>query len=458
MTHPGRIPIDDLASAMRERVAPSIKEHEVAGAAVGLIAAGDARSFGVGTTSVLNPLDVTAETMFQIASISKIFTATTAVRLAERGVLSLTEPMRSYLPDLRLADENCARALTLEDLLSHRSGWPGEFDADPSRGDDALARLAEVWEAAPQWVPVGREFSYSNLGYGLAGHVIATVAGKPFEKVVDEEVIEPLGLKRTSFFLEEVAFERWAAGHRRVDDRIEHAPWWRPRARGPNGGLLSCVEDMLVFARFHLGDGLAPDGNRLLSPGALSDMRRARAFDTIDTSVGLGWMLQRWDGVDAASHYGGTYGFATALVLFPAESFAVVLLTNAAHGGEVVDSGLREFLNIAFGVTVAGHVDCGLAPEERAEIVGVYEGQGGLVEVVIDDDGTMKGRVFRNLEELRSSAEPLRTTGLVPVAKDALGVDGGSLASRYATVVRDESGGVAFLRVGRRLFKRIAES
>ena len=107
-------------------------------------------------TSIEHPLEVDAETLFQIGSITKTVTGTLALQLVEKGELDLDAPIRRYLPTLRLADDDVAERVTTRHLLTHTGGWYGDYFADPSRGDDALERILPELAELPQLAPLGQ--------------------------------------------------------------------------------------------------------------------------------------------------------------------------------------------------------------------------------------------------------------------------------------------------------------
>ena len=241
--------------------------YHVPGVAVGIYHDGAEQAGGLGVTNVDHPLAVDAHTLYQIGSISKTFTGTTAMRLVEQGKLDLDVPIRTYLPDLRLADAEATERATMKHLLTHTGGWVGDYFDDFGAGDDALAKMAVAMADVPQVAPLGTLWSYNNAAFYLAGRVIEVIAGKPFEDVVQELVLDPLGMAHTYFFARNVITERFAVGHTVKDGTpVVARPWELPRIVNPAGGLLSDVPDLLVYARFHMGDGTAQDGARVLTP------------------------------------------------------------------------------------------------------------------------------------------------------------------------------------------------
>src|SRR5918992_4006083 len=140
-------------------------EFGVPGVAVGLRHGEDEDYAGFGVTSVEHPLDVDGDTLFQIGSISKTFTATAAMSLVEQGRLDLDEPVRTYLPDLRLADAAAAAGATMRHLLSHTGGWVGDYFDTIGRGEDALAQMVERLDMLEEVTPLGETWSYNNAGF-----------------------------------------------------------------------------------------------------------------------------------------------------------------------------------------------------------------------------------------------------------------------------------------------------
>src|SRR6266700_2458744 len=153
-------------------IVEAMKRLQVPGAAVGILHEGKEYVASFGVTSVDNPLSVTAETLFQVGSITKTIVSTAVLCLAERGKLDLETPICTYLPDLRLADENLTQRVTLRHLLTHTGGGIADCFEDTGNGDDALAKVVAKMDELPQETPPGEIYSYSNSGFTLIGRVI----------------------------------------------------------------------------------------------------------------------------------------------------------------------------------------------------------------------------------------------------------------------------------------------
>ena len=183
-----------------EVVATRMTDLGVPGVAIGVLHQGVERTAGFGVTSVENPLPVDTDTLFQIGSITKTFVGTAVMRLVEKGAIELNVPVRTYLPNLQLADEDAASRVTVTHLLTHTAGWVGDYFDDFGPGDDALATMVGRMKMLPQLTPVGEVWSYNNAAFYLAGRVLEVVTGSTFEEVIRELVLEPLGMTRTYLF------------------------------------------------------------------------------------------------------------------------------------------------------------------------------------------------------------------------------------------------------------------
>ena len=231
------IPEDIVLTAMHSAQVP--------GLAIGIFREGIHACAGFGVTSVENPLPVHADTLFQIGSISKTFTATAAMCLVERGKLELDAPIRTYLPDFRLADENAAATVTLRHLLTHSGGWEDRM-RDTGESDDAVAGLVASLLDVPQMFAPGTNWSYSNTGLTVAGRVIEAVTGKVYDDALHELVLEPLGLDRTFLRPMDVMTYRFATGHRPSPSGAQVVRRWIvPRQARPAGGVITSARQLL---------------------------------------------------------------------------------------------------------------------------------------------------------------------------------------------------------------------
>jgi CubicO group peptidase (beta-lactamase class C family) len=343
MTYPAASPAastitDPDFRLLADQVVAAMERHHVPGVALGLLHGDAEHTAGFGVTSVENPLPVDADTLFQVGSTTKTVTGTIVMMLVEQGVLDLDAPVRSYLPGLRLASQDVAGHVTLRHLLTHTGGWAGDYFDDLGHGEDALSRIVDRLADLPQLTPLGDIWTYNNAGFYIAGRVIEVVTGRPYEAVAREVVLDPLGMTMSFFFANEAITHRVAIGHNNPYENGEALPkvarpWALPRTSNPVGGIISTAKDQLRYARFHMGDGTAPDGTRLLKPESIALMQTPQVSAADGNLFGLTWFLRDVDGQRIVRHGGATNGQLSAFMMVPARRFAITVLTNADHGG-----------------------------------------------------------------------------------------------------------------------------
>lgn len=353
----------------------ALGELGIPGAVVGVLDRGKASIVCAGVTDVDDPRPVDERTVFQIGSISKTFVATAASILVDQGRLDLDEPIRSYLPStFRLSSEELTDGVTTRHLLTHVTGWPGDYFADTGEGDDALKRLVAKLAKAPQLQPLGATYSYSNSAVNLASYVVATVNGTSYEKAVRDLVLRPLGMRSTFFSAEAAITRRVAIGHR--DGRPQ--PWRRPRAHHGSGGVLTTAADLLRYADFHLHDP---------TMAGLQDVQRPAGSH--GDEVGLIWMIDHLGGEKIVHHGGTTNGYQADLRLVPGRDLAWVMLTNAEHHHQFDRVLLRHFL----GVDECSLIDPSATPADQSGYCGLYRAVLAEINVEIGDDGQLRASV-----------------------------------------------------------------
>src|SRR3954447_25966150 len=330
---------DALFRALDARIEAAMAEHQIPGVAMGVYYQGQEYVRGYGVTNVDYPQPVDGDTLFRIGSTTKTFTGTTVMRLVEQGLLDLNAPVRTYLPDFRVADELASERVTVRQCLNHSAGWLGDDFETFGRGADALTRYVANMASLPQLTPLGQVFAYNNAAVVLAGHVIESVAGQPYEDAVRAQLLDPLGLDHTYFFSDEIVGYNVAATHSIEDARPVVAPalWPMPRTVHPTGGLISSARDQLRYARFHLGDGRAADGTPVLSPAALRAMRTdlgpGGTLGVEIDGVGVSWWVHRTaEGVPVFQHGGDWPGQHSGFFFVPERDFALTVLTNSTSG------------------------------------------------------------------------------------------------------------------------------
>jgi CubicO group peptidase (beta-lactamase class C family) len=449
---------DSLDPALRTFIEEAMAHYHVPGVAVGIFNDGAQQAGGFGVTSVDNPLPVDEHTLYQIGSISKTFTGTTAMRLVEQGQLDLDAPIRTYLPDLTLADAEATERATMKHLLTHTGGWVGDYFDDLSAGDDALARMAVRMADVPQVAPLGTLWSYNNAGFYLAGRVIEVITGKTFEAAVQELVLDPLGMTHTYFFARNVITYRFAVGHNvEGDTPVVARPWELPRTANAAGGLLSDVPDLLTYARLHMGDGTAQDGTRLLSQEGVRFMQSPLYSKGSQGEMGLTWMLEDVGGVRTVRHSGGTVGQQTQLVLVPSRNFALTVLTNASRGSELHGDATKWILGHYLGMEEPDPTPLNATQDQLAPYLGRYTAAAQDIELTVENGALMLQRIpkggFPNKEQQPPEPPPPVRAALYG-ENLLIGLEEPLKGSR-GEFIRDPDGTVAWLRLGSRAHRRV---
>jgi CubicO group peptidase (beta-lactamase class C family) len=458
----GQADNDERFAALCDLAEREMARLHVPGVALGVVD-GDAEHYaGLGVTNIDHPLPVDADTLFQVGSTTKTVTGTVAMRLVERGQLDLDAPVRAYLPELRMADEQVAARVTLRHLFNHTGGWAGDYFEDMGGGDDALSRIVARLAHLPQLTPLGTVWSYNNAGFYLAGRVLEVVSGKPYEALAHELVLAPLGMARSFFFPGDVMTYRFAVGHMNSFELgappVEVArPWPLARTANPAGGLASTARDQLRYARFHMGDGTAPDGTRLLSRESLAEMQRPSAPAANGEHSGVTWFIKDVGGERIVRHGGATHGQLSAFAMVPARRFAITVLTNADRGDElhraVTQLALEKFVGLVESEPAAQDV-----PTERlAEYVGRYEARASLMEVSLRGGElvlqlTPKGGFPTKDSPPEPPPPPSRLAVCGPDQVIALDEP---LKGGRGEFLRAADGGVAWLRIGGRVHARL---
>jgi CubicO group peptidase (beta-lactamase class C family) len=418
-----------------------------------------------GVTSVDNPLPVDQHTLYVLGSVTKTYTATALMRLVAGGQVELDAPVRRYVPELALVDERAAAEVTVSNLLNHTAGLDWGVVVDTGDGDDALAgyvaKMAELkLIAAP-----GARASYSQAGYNLAGRILEKVTGLTYERAVGSLLLDPLGLSHSFYAPNDVMTHRFVVGHNLGEDGTLSIarPWKGTRGNNPGGGIVSSVADQLRWARFHLGDGRADSGARVLPAEVLHRMKEqtvALRASSLGDGLGVCWFLRDVDGVRTIGHGGSANGQFAELLIVPERSFAVVAVSNAGPNGIPFNQAVvRWALQAYLGVTDRDPEPLPYDEARAREVVGSYEV--GPMTFTIRTDGAGLTIDVRIKPEIRAAADTELPAdyapadiGLLPGDRDEYIVTSGGLKGQRGFFTRDESGAVVGVDLAGRLANR----
>ncbi|WP_243061015.1 serine hydrolase [Nocardioides sp. SR21] len=414
----------DLAH-WQERLDELAEKHKVPGAQLGILAGDEIVEVATGTLNKRTGQPATKDSVFQIGSISKVWTATVVMQLVDQGKVALDTPVVEVIPELQLSEPDVTKQLTIWHLLTHTSGIDGDVFTDTGRGDDNLEKYAALLADVAQNHPLGATWSYCNSGWSLLGRVIEKLTDKTWDQAMKDMLFTPLGLDSTCTLAEEAILFGAAVGH--VEANGEQVPtpvWDLPRSTGPAGLIKSTTRDVLGFAKLHLDGGLAPDGIRVLSAESVDAMAQHHA-DLPDKYIlgdswGLGWIRFGWNGSRLIGHDGNTLGQAGFLRILPETAdngaVAVALLCNGGNTRDLYQDLYREIFWDVAGVEMSQPFAPPAEPVEVdvAPYVGTYARSSVRMEVFVGDDGpTLRTTVLGPLAEM--VPDPVDEYPLVPV-------------------------------------------
>jgi len=302
----------------------------------------DARSRRVITYGALEKGDsrpLNGDTMFEIGSVTKVFTSLLLADMAQRGEVALTDSVAKYLPaDVKVPEQN-GRAITLQDLATHTSGLPrlptNFAPRDPANpyADYSVAQLYQFLSTYTLPRDIGSRYEYSNLGGGLLGYVLARRAGVDYEALVRSRITGPLAMTSTSITLSADQQRRLAVGH---NDRLAPVPNWDLPTLAGAGALRSTANDMLTFVAANLGATPSP---LVSAMSAMLTDRRPTGMPGLD--VALAWHIFTRNGDEIIWHNGGTGGYRSFIGFSPRTKVGVVVLSNTSTVAGVDDIGLH---------------------------------------------------------------------------------------------------------------------
>lgn len=428
-----------------------MNEQQIPGAVLGIWHVGQLELLTLGITNIEHPLPVTAATHFQIGSISKSYVATAIMRLVERGQLGLDDRVRAHLPHFALQDEAVADQVTVRHLLTHSSGWLGDYFNDFGWGDGALAHMVAQIGTLPQITPLGTHYSYNNAAFAIAGRLIEGVAGEPFERAMARLIFEPLALTQSAYFPHALITRSVAAGHRVEEgDVTVTRPWAMGRAAHPAGGIVQTMGDLLTYAQSHM------DGNEsLLSEASKAAMRRAQQRIDSQQQMGLSWFLTEIDGVPILSHGGATNGQIALLQIVPSQQFAVGALTNSDNGSAFTSQMVAEATAQRLGLRATAPQRLPLPPN-ASDYVSRYEAPADRVELRIEGDALLIKETPKGGFPTPNAPPPPTPDAVRAMfcGEDEIVIIEGISKDKRATFIRNEAGQIAYLRIWGRLHER----
>ncbi|MBT2214683.1 beta-lactamase family protein [Virgibacillus dakarensis] len=412
-----------------ERFAESlINAHQTPGAMVALNNQRYEKGFGYRDRE--NELPVTADTIFGIGSITKSMTCIAILQLQEDGLLSVHDSIKTYLPEITFKGSD---DITLHHLMTHTSGIPplntlfyankqsmereGSFDLQIKLGipldrdqgsidtyDDLINYLNTI-----QFVPLdrpGKSFSYSNDGYALLGIIIERVSGQQYERYIEKNIFQPLGMKN-SFFnpnqLDKRAARLYSVDPTAETPTIVHSPeWWDAPAMWAAGYVKSTANDMLRF-----GNVFLKDGNGILTSESLTALTSQHIEVEPGRHYGYGVMvIPNFFGTTLIEHGGGIKGVTAQFAVLPERSIAAICLTNiaGAPAEALLKGAVQSEMDIDPDKAAIKYDNYTLTEADRQAITGTYQSNEGQTIKVYEKDAAI-------FVEIQGTEMPTRAVG-----------------------------------------------
>ena len=452
--------LKEIGSWVRENLPAMLADAHIPAASVAILSDGEIVTTAAGILNRNTGVEADEDSVFQIGSITKTWTATLIMQLVDEGLLDLDAPVRDVVPAFAIADDAAASAITPRQLLSHVSGFEGDLFNDTGVGDDAVEKYLATIADAPQLFAPGERFSYNNAAFVVLGRIVEVLRGTSYDQALRAHLAAPLGLTHVATSAAEAIMFRAALGHIPAEDSDEPVPapvWSLVRSNAPAGSMLAMTaRDLATYARMHLDGGVASDGTRVLSAEGVRAMQERQVelpeLGLMGDAWGLGWEIFDWDGGPVIGHDGGTIGQNAFLRMVPSKGVAVVVLTNGGQTVDLYHAIVSKVLAALAHVTVPALPSLPEAPVtvDVDRILGTYSSSVSDSTVRIDDDGriwlerTMKG-IFA---ELGPAPEPVELVGwegdtLLPAKAER------GMRMPHAFVGDDGTGRALYLHTGR---------
>ncbi|WP_338760091.1 serine hydrolase domain-containing protein [Nocardia vulneris] len=423
--------------ALQDKVERLAAELGVTGAAVGVSTGGGTEYATTGIANLTTGLPVGVETLFAAGSVTKVYSTSLLLTFVDDGQLDLDAPVRHYLPQFRLREEDFSAQVTVRMLLQHTSGLPGSFMPDVAKSPGMLAEQLKILESCSFNYPPGQFWSYSNAGMLTGGRIVEVLSGQTWDDALRDRILKPLGLRATTR-TEEMILEPTAIGH--VVDSETGATRPTPRfqldsGNGPAGTTLWCdIRAMIGFARMHLTGGRAPGGGAVLSEAAVAAMQTPQVEIPAGMGVdhwGLGWYLVGSGKELVLGHTGGNAGQHAMLSVLPNQDGAIAVLTNSTTGVYFCARLTAMLLEECFGVISPAPAvpESSASATDLGRFVGTYVADEGHV-VVTEKDNVLRlvhevDPVFGDMMSLLFPVFPPPPMTLTPLGNGSFAGDGG---------------------------------
>lgn len=299
-----------------------MEEKGIPGGAVALVLKENTYLLNYGLADKDRPINISEDTIFEIASITKVFTATELALEVLRGHMRLKDPVVRFFPHIN--PKSAINRVTLGELATHTSGLPRLIDPTKVMGSVAKERIIDFLNTWQPEVTIGSHFLYSNLGYGILGIALENAGKQSYQELIEKDILKPLQMISTMVEVPEALMERYAVGYSSKETEV-------PRFNNHNitpgsGALKSTSKDMLQFLRANLGI-IGPENLR----EAMEFAMEPQFIVSSKLTMGLGWQRIHRDALLIIDKNGGHPGFSSYIGFIPEHNIGIVILVNMGH-------------------------------------------------------------------------------------------------------------------------------
>jgi len=447
-------------SVLQTLLADLRAKHGVVGCSAGVLVDGEITTAASGLLNLKTNVECTSDSVFQIGSIGKVFTATLMMQLVDEGRVHLDDTVIEHLPDFAIADPGAASVITVRQLLNHTSGMDGDFfPGDDSEGASTASYVRKMALLPNLYPPGAGPMTYCNAGYVAAGRIIEVRTGMTWPNAVMERICRPLGMPAAFSRPREALRFRCAMGH--IADpadaaRVIVAPVTFPSLSAAAAGsvLSMSAESLLLFAKAHMADGAYGAYRPLLSATNAQTMREDKVPIPLFsrpgvTHWGLGWSVCDDGAYKMAGHDGATLGQYAYLRTFPERGVAISLLTNSPSA-KLFEAVEKTLMNSLMGLSRREDPPQEIVEVSREIYVGDYANIGARYSVAIRDSQL-------TLDYASRSSNGVSFTGVLePWRADtfALRTENPLYNGQKVVFVGDNGDRATFIRAGVRMARR----
>lgn len=323
---------------------PRVNSKTHVGIVVGVVQDGKSKIYAYGSPGGDGKQQLGGDSVFEIGSVTKVFTGILLAEMAARQELNVTDPISLYLPTtVKVPKYQDKQQITLLDLATQTSGLPrlpsniAPKDESNPYADYTVAQMYEFLSAYQLKSEIGATYAYSNYGVGLLGHVLSLKAGASYEDLVVSRICKPLGMQDTRVQLTKEMQARLVKGHDAQGNPV--ANWDLPTLAGA-GALRSTANDLVKF----LNANLELSQTALLPALRASHLARHRTQEP--SFIGLAWQIRNHEGTEIIWHNGGTGGYASFIAFSKKHRVGVIALSNTAAAEDVTRAGFSLLINL----------------------------------------------------------------------------------------------------------------